>query len=405
MLTFAASLYVLDTTGSAAIFATLISVSNIPLIIFSPIGGALADRFSKKKIIILADFTSLFLIALLALLLFRGHATIFLIGMVLALITTISTCYQPVVSAAIAQINLLKHSPATSVSERKAEFLIKANASVQVVKASSRFAAPIIAGVLYPLIGIHLFVAIIGVLFMFSASINFFLKLPHVKIENSMSLIKTIATDIRNGLHYIAIKDNRFLKLALTLCVIVMFYTALLAVALPFIIRVIFALSEQHFAGAKAAAGFATILGGVLASRGKISRWVRLEYFHKWIFLLGIVSMPSGFSFLLPNFSETAVYLVFVSGFFLAIIVFAVLHVLVFATIQREVPQEMVGKITSLIIAVVIAASPIGQRVMGFLLVTVPFPVIFLTISVTTLFIAAITKRVFIKHIPAPPDS
>ena len=382
MLTFATSLYILDTTGSAAIFATLISITHIPLIIFSPIGGAIADRFSKKRIIVLADLLCLILIATLALLLFQGQVTVFLIGVVLTLIATISTCYQPVVSSALPLI----------MDEGA---LIKANAYVQVVKALSRFIGPVIAGIMFPLIGINRFVAMIGVLFLFSAAINFFLKLPYTKIKNSAGIIKTIAEDIRNGFLHISKKDKRFLKLALTLCIIMMMYTSLLSVALPFIIRLVFELSEQHFAGAKAATGLATIIGGILASRKHMSHWVRLEHLYKWIFLLGVVALPSGFSFLFTGFSINTIYLIFVSGFFFAIIVFAVIHILVFTTIQRDVPQEMIGKVTSLTIAIVIAASPIGQRIMGFLLVEVNYPVIFFTIAGATLMMAVIARRMF----------
>lgn len=44
LLRFALSLYVLDMTGRADIFATLYAVSNIPRLLM-PLGGAIADRF------------------------------------------------------------------------------------------------------------------------------------------------------------------------------------------------------------------------------------------------------------------------------------------------------------------------------------------------------------------------
>ena len=41
---FALSMYVLDTTGSATIFASILSIATIPTILLSPLGGILADR-------------------------------------------------------------------------------------------------------------------------------------------------------------------------------------------------------------------------------------------------------------------------------------------------------------------------------------------------------------------------
>ena len=37
-------MYVLDTTGSATIFASILSIATIPTILLSPLGGILADR-------------------------------------------------------------------------------------------------------------------------------------------------------------------------------------------------------------------------------------------------------------------------------------------------------------------------------------------------------------------------
>ena len=52
MLRFSLSLYVLDTTGSASAFATILAISMIPTILLSPVGGVLADRMSRRHITI-----------------------------------------------------------------------------------------------------------------------------------------------------------------------------------------------------------------------------------------------------------------------------------------------------------------------------------------------------------------
>ena len=43
-LKFALSMYILEVTGSAALFATFLSVAMVPTIVLSPFGGILADR-------------------------------------------------------------------------------------------------------------------------------------------------------------------------------------------------------------------------------------------------------------------------------------------------------------------------------------------------------------------------
>jgi len=381
MLIFATSLYILDATGSAATFATIISISYLPLIVFSPIGGALADRFSKKKMIILSDAASLLLIALLAVFLFGGRATIVMLGITITLMTTISVLYQPIVVSAIPLI-------------LDKDELVKANAYIQGVKAFSRFLAPAIAGVLFPILGIRYFIIIIGSLFLFSLLINYFLKIPYVKVESSLGLIRAIGSDIQQGFIYITKKDQRLLKLGLTLGLVLMFYVSLSTVALPYIIRIVFGLSEQHFGNAKAATGLAMVLGGIIASNKRVKKWVRVEYFSRWLILLGVVSLPSAISFLLGT-SINIVYMVFVSGFVFAMIIFTIVYILTFTTIQKDAPRELIGKLTAFVIAIVMVGVPIGQRIMGFLLVRVELPVIFFTISTMTIIIGVLLRKTF----------
>ena len=56
ILRFALSLYVLDTTGSAAAFGGILAVSMVPTILCSPLGGVLADRVPRQRIMWGLDF-------------------------------------------------------------------------------------------------------------------------------------------------------------------------------------------------------------------------------------------------------------------------------------------------------------------------------------------------------------
>ena len=46
ILRLALSMYVLEATGSAAVFAGILSAATVPTILLSPLGGVLADRKS-----------------------------------------------------------------------------------------------------------------------------------------------------------------------------------------------------------------------------------------------------------------------------------------------------------------------------------------------------------------------
>ena len=52
ILRLALSMYVLEETGSAAVFAGILSVAAVPAIVLSPFGGILADRADKRNIMV-----------------------------------------------------------------------------------------------------------------------------------------------------------------------------------------------------------------------------------------------------------------------------------------------------------------------------------------------------------------
>lgn len=55
LLRFALSLYVLDITGRADIFAGLYAITSIPFLL-APLGGAIADRFNRRNVMVILDF-------------------------------------------------------------------------------------------------------------------------------------------------------------------------------------------------------------------------------------------------------------------------------------------------------------------------------------------------------------
>jgi len=57
-LKFALSMYVLEQTGSASIFAGMLSAALLPTVLLSPFGGILADRANRKHIMVALDTLS-----------------------------------------------------------------------------------------------------------------------------------------------------------------------------------------------------------------------------------------------------------------------------------------------------------------------------------------------------------
>ena len=53
MLRFAMSMWVLDETGSATAFASILAISFVPMILGAPFGGVLADRMNRRTLMVI----------------------------------------------------------------------------------------------------------------------------------------------------------------------------------------------------------------------------------------------------------------------------------------------------------------------------------------------------------------
>ncbi|MCC8143351.1 MAG: hypothetical protein LUD02_04710 [Tannerellaceae bacterium] len=82
---YALPLYVLNETGSSALFGTISAVAFIPMLLLFPIGGILADRLNKKKVMVILDFSTSILVLLFCLLAGRTGMVLLIAAMMVAL--------------------------------------------------------------------------------------------------------------------------------------------------------------------------------------------------------------------------------------------------------------------------------------------------------------------------------
>ena len=113
ILRFALSLYVLDTTGSAAVFGGILAVSMVPTILCSPLGGVLADRVPRQRIMWGLDFFTAALVLGYGLF-FASRGTVLAVGVLMVLLAAIQALYQPSVQASIPALASEEHLPAAN---------------------------------------------------------------------------------------------------------------------------------------------------------------------------------------------------------------------------------------------------------------------------------------------------
>ena len=97
-LRFAVSMYVLDATGSAGTFSLIVALSMLPMIALSPLGGVLADRADRRRIMVALDALSGLTVLLGALTLALGGG-VAAVGALLMALSVLGAFESPTVQA------------------------------------------------------------------------------------------------------------------------------------------------------------------------------------------------------------------------------------------------------------------------------------------------------------------
>ncbi len=381
LLRFALSLYVLDITGRADLFAVLFAISSVPMLL-APLGGAIADRFNRRNLMVIFDFISSIIVFIFFTMLAIGNSSVFLIGVVMVLLSFVSAMYAPTVMASIPVL----------VEEEKLE---QANGIVNGIQALSNVAAPVLGGILYGLIGLKVLVIVSGVFFFLSAILEMFIHIPFMQREQSRHIIPTLVNDLKEGFSYV-VKQSFILKCMILAALLNLLLIPLFVVGVPIILRVTMQSSDTLYGVGMGLIDFATILGAL--SMGYFAKKMGINNLYIWIFITALLIVPMALSVtpLLLKIGYYPSYTLFVVSALLIAMIMTIISIYVITVVQKETPNENLGKVMAIIIAVSQCMAPIGQILYGVLFeafsVKVYVPI--LIISIVMVVMAIATKRI-----------
>ncbi|MGE7914615.1 MFS transporter [Lysinibacillus xylanilyticus] len=381
LLRFALSLYVLDITGRADLFAGLFAISSIPILL-APFGGAIADRFNRRNLMVIFDFTSSIIVFVFFVALAIGNSSIVLIGVVMVLLSFVSAMYAPTVMASIPVL----------VEEEKLE---QANGIVNGIQALSNVAAPVLGGILYGMIGLKVLVIVSGLFFFLSAILEMFIKIPFMQREQNGHIISTLVNDLKEGFSYV-VKQSFIFKCMILAALLNLLLTPLFVVGVPIILRVTLQSSDTLYGVGMGLIDFATILGAL--SMGYFAKKMGINNLYLWIFITALLIVPMALSVtpIMLNIGYYPSYTLFVGSALLIAMIMTIISIYVITVVQKETPNENLGKVMAIIIAVSQCMAPIGQILYGMLFegfsVNIYVPI--LIISVVMVVLAVATKRI-----------
>ncbi|MBL3822511.1 MULTISPECIES: MFS transporter [Bacillus cereus group] len=381
LLRFALSLYVLDLTGRADIFAGLYAITSIPFLL-APLGGAIADRFNRRNVMVIFDFINAAIVLSFIVLLFTGSVSILLIGTIMFLLAIVNAMYAPVVMASIPQL----------VPEKKLE---QANGIVNGVQALSNIVAPVLGGILYGIIGLKMLLIISCLAFFLSAILEMFITIPFIKRVQESHIIPTIVKDMKEGFIYV-LKQPFILKAMLLAALLNLILTPLFIVGGPIILRVTMQISDTMYGIGMGLIDFATILGAL--SIGFFAKKLQMKTLYYWMLIIALLVIPVALSvtpFIL-NLGHYPPFILFILSSILIAMIMTIVSIYVITVVQKKTPNENLGKIMAIITAVSQCMAPIGQVVYGFMFeefsMKIYLPI--LVISFIMLLIAVVTKKI-----------
>ncbi len=354
ILRFALPLYLLNQTGSAALYGMVSACSFIPMIILCPIGGIIADRVNKRNIMVILDFTTALIVLVTTLLL--GHFNIVaLLLCTLILLYGIQGAYHPAVQASIPFLMDKDH-------------LMAGNAVITLVSSGANLLGPVLGGALYAFLGIKPILYVGFGCFIASAVMEIFINIPFEKTEHTGGIFSTGIADLKESFHYIRFTQPAIFKVSLVVAGVNMFLTAAAVIGLPIVItqRLGFQQSVGNrllgYAQGVVAAG--SIIGGVLA--GTIGRKIPVSRNPIILGLCGILVTPVAFVLLFALPSRTAYIVILFSCFFVMLFA-AMFSVQMMSYLQLMAPANLIGKIIACAMCIGMCASPLGQGLFGVL--------------------------------------
>lgn len=353
-LRFALPLYLLNLTGSSALYGTVTACAFIPAILLSPIGGLVADRVNKRNIMVILDFFTAAVILVCSLLM-NGVNVIVLLTVTLMLLYGIASAYQPSVQASIPALVAQEH-------------FMMANSLINTIASFASLLGPVLGGVLYSAYGLKPVLWVCVVCFVSSAVMELFIRIPFQKQALDGSIWKTVRDDFGESVRFIRRDKPVIGKTLVVICGINLFLSAMILVALPYLVTEVLdleaVLANRLYGFAQGALGAGGLAGGICA--GVFAKRLSIQKSGNFIMACSICVFPIGAALILSD-SGIVNYVVITLCCFGIMVCSTILTVQMMSFIQAETPQNLIGKVIAVILTISMCSQPLGNAFYGVL--------------------------------------
>lgn len=233
LLQFVLSLYVLGKTGSATMFASMVSITVLPRLLFTPMAGVQGDRMRRlkmMKIVMILAFLSILFFAVWATA--SGDLPIALVYVLVVLLEIIEVFYQAAESAILQEIisvDLLNEAMSLSKLDDGIVYV----------------ATPALATLMYKFFGVQGGLWMVTAVFFLSFLFHFGIRTPYHKVPEKLAG-RSFLGDFRDGLSLIR-KDVFLRRFMVVSPLLAFFFSSIYSVVVSYLFLVALNLGETTY--------------------------------------------------------------------------------------------------------------------------------------------------------------
>ncbi|WP_369354539.1 MFS transporter [Lysinibacillus capsici] len=376
VMAFGISLYILAMTGSAMSFATNMICSVLPRALVAPLAGYVADNFSKKRTILIAQAGTILTVG--GLLLYTETVGISVYAIYIATVfNTICSAFSGVTfSSAIA----------TLVNPERLQRAMSFN---QMSMSVAAIGGPVVGGMMYGFFNMDVFLMVnmvaYAIAFCLEATMDF--NLYSTRGEDTKK--EKMWEGLKSGFHYI--KQRNVIKTIMWVALWINLFFSAIAVGGTYIIIELLKIESTHFGFIEASGALGMLLASLyFATRPEVKVPLR---FSKISLLLLAGSVGLAVIPLVTDFSYIAIVIFYLIIYFIFSIFEMGINMPIGVYMQKIIAEEYRGRVFGLMETMAMSMMPIGMVVYGMLYDTLPATIILPVTSVIIIVISLVMLR------------
>jgi len=327
----ALALYVLNLTGSAGKFASILALGVIPNVLLGPVAGTIVDKVDRKKMIILLDFI-------------RGVFGVLLFIYSLFRDINLGIIYLIVLFFAVCQVFFSPAFVTILPSIVKKEELVDANSLQMTIQEITMTVAPFLGALVFGLYGVGIILLVDGITFLISALSELFMLVT--PLEKSKEKTKFIQ-DVINGFKVLLI-DVRITSLITNGILTHLFLFPFALVGFPYVIVSLLGGKDVDYGIVQSVANIGSILAigavGYTKKKYNVAQNIGIGIIGMVIFVISMLPLANGGLLNLLHGNSPLIVTFFSAMIFILYLAFGFYAVFYVTFYQTTIPGNMLGR-------------------------------------------------------------